>query len=264
MKSPRVTGLGGIFFNVVDPAEVKKWYSEHLGFVTTQWGASIIWGDVDESKKTYGRTEWSPFKSGHDYFAPSEFPYMFNYRVADLDELLETLAKENVQIVGEPQKFEYGGFGWIMDPEGRKIELWEPIDDQFGDDPQPWKGPVTGVGGVFFKSKDPKALVEWYDKHLGFGKETFRWRDLNKTHSSVHAQTVWAPFKNDTNYFDPGDKPYMFNYRVNDVTALIAQLRSKGIQVVDDVQEFPYGKFGWIIDPFGAKVELWEAKDDGF
>lgn len=264
MITTRVTGLGGVFFNVANPDEVKRWYHEHLGFVTTQWGASFIWGDTDIKKKTEGRTEWSPFKEGHDYFAPSKVPYMFNYRVANLDQLLDTLAKEGVTVVGEPQKFEYGGFGWIMDPEGRKVELWEPIDGMFGDDPQPWPGPVTGIGAVYFKSADPQKLVAWYKQHLGFGDQTFRWRDLTQPESKRHAHTLWAPFRETSAYFDPGDKPYLFNYRVKQLLPLLDSLKEKGVQVVGDIKEQPYGRFGWIIDPFGTKVELWEPNDEGF
>lgn len=119
---------------------------------------------------------------------------------------------------------------------------------------------VTGIGGVFFKSEDPKRLKEWYQKHLEVG-EVFQWTDLNQPDAKAPAQTIWSPFKKDTTYFAPSDKPFMFNYRVHDLDALLAALREEGVTIVGEVQEFPYGKFGWILDPEGNKIELWEPKD---
>src|SRR5688572_26881832 len=136
----RVTGIGGVFFKIPDVQRTKDWYRKHLDFQTTDWGATFVWGDIDASKKTISRTEWSAFKIDSDYYAPSTLPYMINYRVHDLESLLPVLKKEGVQVVGELQAFEYGKFGWIMDPEGRKLELWEPVDDKFGDEPKVWTG----------------------------------------------------------------------------------------------------------------------------
>jgi predicted enzyme related to lactoylglutathione lyase len=123
---------------------------------------------------------------------------------------------------------------------------------------------VTGLGGVFFRSEDPKKLMGWYRKHLGikagaFGGWAFQWRE--KRRSERIGYTVFSPFAKDSPYFDPSEKPFMFNFRVADLHALIAQLRREGIHVLDDVQELPYGKFGWIIDPDGNKIELWEPSD---
>jgi predicted enzyme related to lactoylglutathione lyase len=123
---------------------------------------------------------------------------------------------------------------------------------------------VTGIGGIFFRSDDPGVLMEWYRKHLGipsdaFGGWAFQWRD--KRRSQRIGYTVFSPFKKDTTYFDPSEKSFMFNFRVADLRALLAQLRREGIHVVDEIQELPYGKFGWIIDPEGNKIELWEPPD---
>lgn len=255
----RVTGLGGIFFKTTDPEKLKSWYSRHLGFITTQWGASLIWEDVET--KQVGRTEWSPFKSDTDYFAPGTSDFMINFRVRDLVKLLEALDKEGVKIAGERQEFEYGKFGWILDPEDRKIELWEPVDDKFGDNPPLWTERVTGIGGVFFKSNDPKAIKVWYEKHLGVGETTLRWNDLNNKDSKEPAQTVWSPFKHDTTYFSPSEKSFMFNYRVKDLEGLMIKLKTEGVTTVGAVESFPYGKFGWVMDPDGNKIELWEAID---
>lgn len=128
----RVTGLGGVFFKTKDPAKIKEWYKKHLDLPVDEYGASFRWIDVnDRETKTPALTAWSPFKDDTKYFSPSDKPYMFNYRVENLVELLKVLKEEGVQIVGEMQEFSYGKFAWIMDPEGNKIELWEPKDDGF-------------------------------------------------------------------------------------------------------------------------------------
>ncbi len=96
------------------------------------WGHSFRWMEVDKLEaKAPALTQWSPFAVDTEYFAPSEKPFMFNYRVENLVELLKALKEEGVTIVGEMQEFSYGKFGWIMDPEGNKIELWEPKDEGF-------------------------------------------------------------------------------------------------------------------------------------
>lgn len=258
MYMKRITGIGGVFFKTPDVQRTKKWYRDHLDFETTDWGATFVWGDNDASKKTLSRTEWSPFKTDSDYYAPSTLPYMINYRVHHLEALLAVLEKEGVQAVGDMQKFEYGNFGWIMDPEGRKLELWEPVDDKFGDEPPAWSGYVNGLGGVFFKSGDPDGIKKWYNRHLGIEQETFLWKDLSYPDSKEQGRTVWCPFPADTNYFDPSDKPYMFNYRVRDLAALMNRLQSEGVQLAGKIEETPYGNFGWIVDCDGTKVELWQ------
>lgn len=123
---------------------------------------------------------------------------------------------------------------------------------------------VTGIGGIFFKSEAPEQLMAWYREHLGiepdtYGGWSFKW--LEKDRPQRTGVTVFSPFKADTNYFEPASVPYMFNLRVADLSALLEQLRSEGVQVIGDVQEFPYGKFGWILDPEGRKIELWQPPD---
>jgi predicted enzyme related to lactoylglutathione lyase len=122
---------------------------------------------------------------------------------------------------------------------------------------------VTGIGGIFFKAKDPKSLGEWYRKHLGidvqdWGGAAFRWADDN---ASGTGTTVWSPFKDDTTYFAPGSASFMINYRVDDVHALVGALRSEGCAVEAEIQESEFGKFGWVIDPEGNKIELWEPPE---
>lgn len=126
------------------------------------------------------------------------------------------------------------------------------------------KGKVTGIGGVFFKTEDPKATRAWYQKHLGLPVNewgcTFWWKD----NEGNKASTQWSPFAKDTNYFDPSTKDFMFNYRVENLVELLAELKEQGVTVIDKVEEYEYGKFGWVVDLDGNKIELWEPKDEAF
>lgn len=130
MNMKRVTGIGGVFFKAEDPQQIKSWYAKHLGFDVDEYGASFMWKDVNANEATPpARTVWSPFKKDSDYFQPSDKPYMFNYRVDNLVELVRVLKEEGVTIIGKIEIYSYGKFAWILDPEGNKIELWEPIDE---------------------------------------------------------------------------------------------------------------------------------------
>lgn len=120
----RVTGIGGIFFKSKNPNKTKEWYKNHLGLNTNEWGASFEWLHEDNPEKK-GFTQWSPFAQDTNYFAPSDQDFMINYTVENLESLVEQLKAEGVEIIGEIIH-EYGKFAHIMDPEGNKIELWEP------------------------------------------------------------------------------------------------------------------------------------------
>ena len=124
----RVTGLGGFFFKTEDPKKTKDWYKNHLGLNTDDYGCTFWWKDEKGNKCS---TQWSPFKNDTTYFEPSKKEFMMNFRVENLKELLDILKSEGVTIVGEMEEYDYGKFGWILDPEGNKIELWEPIDSAF-------------------------------------------------------------------------------------------------------------------------------------
>jgi len=121
----RVTGIGGIFFTAKDPAAMHAWYRKHLGIDVQAWGgAAFTWTDA-EGKPTGGTTIWS-VAGGNDYFAPSKSAFMVNYRVADLHALLAALRAEGCNVLDKVDESEYGKFGWVMDPEGNKVELWQP------------------------------------------------------------------------------------------------------------------------------------------
>ena len=124
----RVTGIGGLFFKTTDPKATKNWYKKHLGFNTDDYGCTFWWKDENGNKCS---TQWSPMAKDTEYFKPSDKPFMFNYRVENLVGLLKLLKKEGVTIIGDIQEFDYGKFGYIMDNDGNKIELWEPIDSIF-------------------------------------------------------------------------------------------------------------------------------------
>lgn len=124
----RVTGLGGFFFKSDNPNAIKDWYKNHLGIPTDQYGWTFWWKDAAGNDCS---TQWSPFEAKTNYFNPSDKPFMMNFRVHDLEALLKVLQEEGVTIIGEMETYDYGKFGWILDPEGNKIELWEPIDSAF-------------------------------------------------------------------------------------------------------------------------------------
>lgn len=122
----RVTGIGGIFFKCEDPKATGEWYRRHLGVPVEEWGGwSFQWQDRDEPRRT-GSTQWSPFPSSSKYFGASPKPFMFNFRVENLDAVLAALRAEGCAVDEKTDSSEYGKFGWVMDPDGVRIELWEP------------------------------------------------------------------------------------------------------------------------------------------
>jgi predicted enzyme related to lactoylglutathione lyase len=117
----RVTGIGGVFFKAKDPDALRAWYRKHLEIDVQDWGgAALPWQDKD------GMTVWTIFPDTTKYFAPSASPFMVNYRVADLDAVLAVLREEGCNVDQKSETSEFGKFGWVMDPEGNRIELWEP------------------------------------------------------------------------------------------------------------------------------------------
>jgi predicted enzyme related to lactoylglutathione lyase len=121
---------------------------------------------------------------------------------------------------------------------------------------------VRGIGGVFFKARDPKALLEWYRSHLGvqpapdFTGAVFPWAD-QRSHDGV-GSTTWAIFPSDTAYFGSGESRSMINYRVDDLDRMLEQLRSAEVEVDPRVEESEFGRFGWAVDPEGNRFELWQ------
>ena len=124
----RVTGIGGIFFKSADPKRLGAWYRDHLGLEVSDWGGAIYeWGGPDSPP---GKTLRTPFAQDTKKLEPSSAPFMINFRVADLDALLAALRSEGCHVIDRTERSEFGKFGWVIDPEGNKVELWEPPPGQ--------------------------------------------------------------------------------------------------------------------------------------
>jgi len=123
----KVTGIGGVFFKCKNPEKMTEWYQKHLGLETNPYGATFEWYESPDSTKK-AQTQWTPFPEATKYFEPSTQDFMINYRVENLDALVEELKKEGVTIVDKMETYDYGKFIHILDTEGNKVQLWEPID----------------------------------------------------------------------------------------------------------------------------------------
>ncbi len=128
--TPKVTGIGGIFFFSDDPEKAKEWYSKNLGLEVNEWGSSFEFRNANRPDEI-NYLQWSPFKQGSEYFSPSKKEFMINYRVQNIDGLVKNLEANGVTILDSIEAYDYGKFVHIMDAEGNKIELWEPVDSVF-------------------------------------------------------------------------------------------------------------------------------------
>lgn len=123
---------------------------------------------------------------------------------------------------------------------------------------------ALGVGGIFFKSKDPQALMKWYQDALGLPTDSADYASFFAPAMPKGGCTVFSPFKDSTDYFAPSQRDYMFNLVVDDLDGALQQVAAAGGQLAGDVQDFSYGRFGWFLDPDGNKVELWQPSEEGF
>ena len=180
---------------------------------------------------------------------------------------------------------------WKASVQGEKIRLWQVFADtkipyesiqhrvQAGEGPGALPGEsggaarednphkrATAIGGVFFKCKDPLKVKAWYGRHLGLKIDaygtSFAWKQAPE--GSRKGFTAWSPFADDTNYFAPSAKPFMINFRVENIVRIVEHVKQEGVIVLDDIQTYPYGKFVHVLDPEDNKVELWEADDDEY
>lgn len=129
-NTPKVTGIGGIFFRTKSPKEIKEWYGKNLGLAISEYGSSFEFRNANRPEEI-NYLQWSPFEESTDYFEPSKKEFMINYRVQNIEALVDNLKKNGVTIVDSIKTYDYGKFVHIMDPDGNKIELWEPIDHVF-------------------------------------------------------------------------------------------------------------------------------------
>lgn len=126
----KVTGIGGIFIKTKDPQKMKSWYQEHLGLNTDAYGTNFEWRQSENPDKK-GFSQWSPMEENHGYMKDYDHDFIMNYRVENLEQILVDLKAAGVTIVKEMEEFEYGKFAQLLDPEGRKVELWEPNDEEY-------------------------------------------------------------------------------------------------------------------------------------
>lgn len=129
-KKNRVTGIGGIFFKCENPAEMNSWYEENLGMVSNEYGSLIEFRQAENPQKA-GYLQWGTFEKDTEYFNPSKKEFMINYRVNNLEALVNDLKGNGITVLDEIETYEYGKFVHILDPENNKIELWEPVDKVF-------------------------------------------------------------------------------------------------------------------------------------
>ena len=122
----RVTGIGGIFIKSRDPERLKDWYKAHLGLDIQDWGGAVFQWNTPENPDPGGMTIWNVFEETSEYFSPGKARFMINYRVDDLDAVLEALRSEDCDVDEKTEESEFGKFGWVIDPDGNKVELWEP------------------------------------------------------------------------------------------------------------------------------------------
>jgi predicted enzyme related to lactoylglutathione lyase len=128
-KTPKVTGIGGIFFFSDDPKETRDWYAKNLGLDTTEWGSTFESRNINDPDKI-NSLQWSPFKTGSSYFSPSKKEFMINYRVQNIEGLVKNLRENDVTVLDEIEDSDYGKFVHILDADGNKIELWEPSENK--------------------------------------------------------------------------------------------------------------------------------------
>lgn len=262
----KVTGIGGIFFFSDNPQETKEWYTKNLGLEINEWGSAGFETRNIDRPEEINSLQWAVFKKGSDYFAPSKKEFMINYRVQNIEVLVTRFKESGITVVDSIATYDYGKFVHIMDAEGTKIELWEPMDEQKKEmetlvSTDKTTPKVTGIGGIFFYAEDPTKTKAWYTHHLGleineWGSAGFESRNVDKPDEINSLQ--WATFKKGDTYFSPSKKEFMINYRVQNIEGLVNKLKENGVTLVDSIASYDYGKFIHIMDPEGNKIELWE------
>lgn len=230
-------------------------FKKPFWLLNTSRGKNVVTRDLAQALKT-GKI----LGAGLDVleYEKSSFEHLFSDEVP---EALHYLLRSD-QVILTPHIA-----GWTLESKERLARvIADKIEELYFGKPAEANGGgrVTGIGGVFFKAKDPDALKAWYKQHLGLNTDqygcTFWWKDA----AGNDCSTQWSPFKEDTTYYEPSQKQFMQNFRVENLDRLLAQLRGEGVTVVGGPESFDYGKFGWVLDPEGNKIELWEPNDRVF
>jgi predicted enzyme related to lactoylglutathione lyase len=254
--------IGGFFLQSADPKFLARWMEDRLGLpFGTQLYASLFW-KPDPSDASPARTELGLFRKDTDYFAPSSSDFMLDLRVKDLFRLLDDLRTKGVDVLDKTESFEYGHFGWILDPEGNKIELWEASDADFAEPASQTVATrfgVNGIGGIFIKSRNPKTLSDWYREILSMPMQGTMalFRSFSVETGKKQTQ-VFSFFPEDSDYFAPSDQCFMLNFRTDRLDELVQDLKEHGETLVGETSAYPQGRFAWVLDPEGRKIELWE------
>jgi uncharacterized glyoxalase superfamily protein PhnB len=236
-----VTRIGGVFFKADDTGGLGEWYSKNLGLVPSPDGSVVIgWRDRDFPERL-GGTVWALFKRDTSYFDPSKSSLMINYRVGDIDAMLAQLTAAGAEQVGEVESFEYGKFGWVLDPEGNKIELWQPPERE----PFESSVPARGSGGVKLLRTTPhlgvtsvESSIEFYRTHFGF--EVLGSQGVPLYHARLQRDAVGITL-----------------VQVDDVQTLHDRLVAAGVTLADPLTDRPWGlRDVVIIDPDGHKIAI--------
>jgi predicted enzyme related to lactoylglutathione lyase len=253
------TGIGGIFFRADDPDALSDWYEEHFGLHRDEYG-SVVWGwrgwDDPEQR---GGTVWSIFEDDTDYFGPGGQSFMVNLRVENLDEMLADLADAGIEPVKEPESFEYGRFAWVEDPEGHRIELWEPPDDFAF---EPTFGRTESEGPIHQRAR-PTLGVRDVPTSAAFYKEVLQF-DLDVIQDEPAA---FALLRNGaarialTESMDPAVADFAAVYiETSDVRAVYKRCRDHDVEIAVDIEAHPWGTIDFVVvDPDGHRIAVGEV-----
>ncbi len=197
-EEPRVTGLGGVFFMVENPEQTRDWHKNNIDLITNEYGSLFEFSD------TFGNTcyaQWSPFSNKTTYFEPSEKEFMLNFRVDDLESLLRKFNETGVTVLDSIESYEYGKFLHILDIDGNKIELWEPVDNVFT---KLYKGKTTNLRWILqidIKATNPDALRQWYTYNLGIkfkdGKSVLPFKSTSSSKEELNFNLNFIHYSDD-------------------------------------------------------------------
>jgi len=259
-----VTGIGGVFLKASEPRLLAGWYEENLGigFGDSTY-FSFKWRSFDKPEEIC-HTVFSFLPDDTDYFFPGDNDMMINLRVSDLDDLRIRLRQSGSEVIDKIESYSYGRFGWVVDPAGNKVELWDANDQGFENINKPMElTHVAGISAIYQKTPDPNRMAKWYANYFGIfsSQETHAFRVRDYENPSTITQMVLAFYPDDSAYFNPSVKTSMISFRVRDLDTLLKQLRSSGLEVLEESEKYKHGKFSWLMDPEGNKIELWEPAE---